>query len=226
MEGFYGFRCAQNRAAERMLRPESAGENFVKQIFRIVQVHLDFFEDDLALLLNVSGVKFRAQHEVGDHVEGDGQMLVKNLGVEADLFLGGEGVEHAADGIHFAGDGFGRAALGALKNHVLHEVGEAVLFGNFAAGAIADPHADGNGTHVGHGLRDNHEAVGQNVLLNVARLGGHLIIVTQAGWKGETEAIELLNSSVARRYEVKHAPTGSGRYKSFSAEFSLPYSLV
>src|SRR6266849_1652818 len=226
MEGFYSFRGTENRAAQGMLRPEAARENFVKQIFGIVQVHLDFFEDDLALLLHVFGVEFRAQHEVGDHVEGDGQMLVKNLGVEADLFLGGESVKHAPHGIHFAGDGFRGAPLRALENHVLHEVGQAVLFGNFAAGTVADPHADGNGTHVGHGLRDNHEAVGQNVLLNVARLGGHLIIVTQAGWKGETEAIELLNSSVARRYEVKHAPTGSGRYKSFSAEFSLPYSLV
>src|SRR6266849_5547724 len=226
MEGFYSFRGTENRAAQRMLRPETSREDFVKQIFRIVQVHLDFFEDDLALLLHVFGVEFRAEHEVGDDVKGDGQVLVQNLGVKANLFLGSEGVEHAADGIHFAGNGFGGASLGALKNHVLHEVGQAVLFGNFAAGAVADPHTDGNGAHVGHGLRDNHEAVGQNVLLNVARFGGHLTIVTQAGWEGETEAIELLNSSVARRYEVKHAPTGSGRYKSFSAEFSLPYSLV
>src|SRR6266852_3113916 len=226
MEGFYGFRCAENRPAQRMLRPEAARENLMKEIFGIVQVHLDFFEDDLALLLHVFGVKFRAQHEVGDHVEGDGQMLVKNLGVEADLFLGGEGVEHAADGIHFAGDGFGRAALGALENHVLHEVGQAVLPWDFTAGAVADPHADGDGAHVGHGLGDDHEAVGQNVLLNVARFGGHLIIVTQTGWKGEREAIESLNSSYATTSKKKNAPTRSGRYKSFSAGFSLPYSLV
>jgi len=115
-------------------------------------------------------------------------VLVKNLGIETDLFFGRESVEHAADGIHFTGDGFGGAAFRALKNHVLHKVGEAVLFGDFAAGAVADPDADGHGAHMGHGLSDNHEAVGQNVLLNVARFGGHVEIVTQAGRKGETEA--------------------------------------
>jgi hypothetical protein len=41
---------------------------------------------------------------------------------------------------------------------------------------------------MGHGLGDNHEAVGQNVLLNVARFDGHIEIVTQARRKGETEA--------------------------------------
>src|SRR5438874_6231970 len=129
MESFHGFRGAKNRAAERMLRPEAAGENLVKKIFGIVQVHLDFFEDDLTFFLHIFGVEFWAEDEVGDDVKGDGQVLVKNLGVKADLFFGSESVEHAADGIHFAGDSFGGAALRALKNHVLHEVSEAVLFG-------------------------------------------------------------------------------------------------
>src|ERR1700731_2965493 len=171
-----------------MLWPETASENLVKKVFGIVQIHLDFFEDDLALLLHVFGVEFRAEHEVGDDVEGDGQVLVKNLGIEADLFFGSEGIEHAADEIHFAGDGFGGTALRALKNHVLHEVGEAVLFRDFAAGTVANPNSDRDGAHMGHSLGDNHEAVGQNVLLNVARFGGHIEIVTQARRKKETEA--------------------------------------
>src|SRR6202158_4038332 len=202
IESFHGFRGAENRAAERMLRPETAGENLVKKIFGIVQIHLDLFEDDLALLLHIFGVEFRAEHEVGDDVKGDGQVLVKNLGIEADLFLGSEGVEHAADGIHFAGDGFGGAALRALKNHVLHEVGEAVLFGNFAAGGVADPDALRDGAHMGHGLGDNHQAVGQNVLLNVARLGRHIEIVTQAGPKGETEAIYRTKGCVYKHLQL------------------------
>src|SRR5258708_6653412 len=166
-----------------MLRPESARENFVQEILGIVKIHFYFFEDKLAFLLHVFGIEFRAEHEVGDHVKGDGQVLVQNFGVEADLLLGSEGVEHAADRIHFAGDGFGGAALRALENHVLHEVREAVLFGNFTAGAVADPQAYGDGAHVGHGLGDHHEAVRQNVLLNVARFCGHTKIVTQAGGK-------------------------------------------
>ena len=63
----------------------------------------------------------------------DGQMLVQNFGVEANLFLGGEGIEHAADGIHFARDGFGGAALRAFEDHVFDEVRESVFFERFAA---------------------------------------------------------------------------------------------
>src|SRR5467141_1967404 len=202
VESFHRFRCAQNRAAQRMLRPEAAGENLVKSIFGIVQIHLDFFEDDLAFFLHIFGVEFRSEDEVGDDVKGDGQVLVKNLGIETDLFLGSESVEHAADGIHFAGDGFGGAAFRALKNHVLHKVSEAVLFGNFAAGAVADPDADGDGAHMGHGLGNNHEAVGQNVLLNVARFGRHIEIVTQAGRKGKTEAIYRVKDCVYKHLQL------------------------
>src|SRR6266566_2830397 len=188
IEGLDGFRSAENRAPERMLRPETARENFVQKILRIVQVHFNLFEDHLALFLHIFRIEFWAEHEVRDDVKSDGQVLVKNFGVEANLFLGSEGVKHAADGVHFAGDGFGGAPLGALENHVLHEMGQAVLFRHFAARAVAGPDAHGDGAHVRHGLGDNHEAVGQNVLLNVARFGGHLEIVTQARRKGETEA--------------------------------------
>src|SRR5882672_6514427 len=117
-----GFRRAENRAAQRMLRPEAARENLVKQIFGIVQVHLDFFEDDLALFSYIIGVEFWPQDQIRDDVKSDGQVLVKNLGVEADLLLGSECVEHAADRIHLAGDRFGRAAFRALENHVLDKV--------------------------------------------------------------------------------------------------------
>src|SRR6202158_4766534 len=185
-----------------MLRPETARKYVVKQIFRIVQVHLDFFEDDLAFLFHVIGIEFWPKDQIRDDVESNGQVLVKNFGVETNLLLGSEGVEHAADGVHFAGDGFGGAALRALKNHVLHEVGEAVLFGNFAAGAVADPDAYGDGAHMGHGLGDNHQAVGQNVLLNVARLGRHIEIVTQAGPKGETEAIYRTKGCVYKHLQL------------------------
>src|SRR5260370_37742098 len=53
IKGPHGFRRAKNRAAQRMTRPEPAGENLVKEIFRIVQIHLYFFEDDLAFLLHI-----------------------------------------------------------------------------------------------------------------------------------------------------------------------------
>ena len=162
-----------------MFRPETARKGFVEKIFRIVHVHLDFFEDDLLFVFDVGGIEARTEAEIADDVEGDGEMVVENLGVEADLFLGSEGIEHAADGIHFAGDGFGGAAFGAFENHVLDEVSDAVFLGDFAARAVANPDADRDGAHVGHVLSDDNETVGKNVALDVANLRGHEGIVTQ-----------------------------------------------
>ncbi len=40
------------------------------------------------------------EHQVGQNVEGLGEVLIENLGVEADQLLGGEGVEIAAESVH------------------------------------------------------------------------------------------------------------------------------
>src|SRR6476646_10832243 len=101
-----GFRCAENGTAKRMLGPKAARENVMKEILRIVQIHLDFFEDDLAFFSYVVGIEFGTKHEIGDDVKSDGQMLVEHFGVETNLLFRGESVEHAADRIHFAGDSF------------------------------------------------------------------------------------------------------------------------
>src|ERR1700692_1192863 len=120
---FYRFGSAEYGASERMLGPKPASENFVQKILGVVHIHLDFFQDDLLLLGDVFGIKIGTENEIGYDVEGDRKMFVKDFGVKADLFLGGESVEHAADRIHFARDGFRGAALSALENHVLDEVG-------------------------------------------------------------------------------------------------------
>ena len=171
-----GFGSAENRTAEGMFGPETTGENVVEKIFGIVQIHLDFFEDDLALFFDVVGVELGAKDEVGDDVEGDGEMFVENFGVEADLFLGGEGIEHAADGVHFAGDVFGGAALGSFENHVLEEMSKTIFGRIFAAGTVANPDADRNGTYVLHGLGDDNESVGEDVAMNVACSRSHKIL--------------------------------------------------
>ena len=101
------------------------------------------------------------EHQVGQHVEGDGHVFGERLDVEADGFLAGEGVEVAADGVHFAGDVLGGAGARALEEHVLDKVGDAVGFGGFAAGAGLDPDAHGHGAQVFHALGENDQAVRQ-----------------------------------------------------------------
>src|SRR6476646_3702203 len=155
-----------------MLGPKAARENVMKEVFRIVQIHLDFFEDDLTFFSYVVGIEFGTKHEIGDDVKSDGQMLVEHFGVITNLLFRSESVEHAADRNQFAGNSFRGAALGAFENHVLDEMREAVFFRDLAAGAVANPNADGDGTDVGHGLGDDHEAISENMLLDVTRFRG------------------------------------------------------
>src|SRR3974390_835739 len=101
-----GFRSAENRAAQGMIGPKATREDVVEEVLGIIEIHLDLFEDDLALFLHVIGIELGPENEVGKNIEGDGKVLVENLGIETDLLFRGESVEHAADGIHFARDVF------------------------------------------------------------------------------------------------------------------------
>src|SRR4051812_1724431 len=83
-------------SAQRMIFPETLGENFVDEIVGIIFIHLDFFEDHTALAADVLDVKDRVQYEIAQNVEGDGHVLVENLDAEADAFLGGERVHVSA----------------------------------------------------------------------------------------------------------------------------------
>ncbi len=150
----------QDGLAQGMILPEILGEDLVDQVVRIVLVHLYFFEDDAALAADVVGIEDRVQHQVAEHIHGDGQMLVQHLDVKADAFLGGKGVHVAADGIDLAGDFFRAAVLRALEHHVLDEVRDAVPLQVFVAGAGLDPDPDRGGANVLHLLGDEDQAVG------------------------------------------------------------------
>jgi len=176
VESPHRLRRAQNRPAQRVVRPESSRKNVVQQILRIIQVHFDFFEHHLPLFLYILRVELRPLHQIRQHVKRDRQVFVEHLGVETYLFLGRECVQHPPNRIHFPGDIFGAAPIGTLKNHVFEEMSEAVFKGHFAAGAATYPNAHRNGTDVLHGLGDDHQAVGQNLTLNVAYLGDHDVL--------------------------------------------------
>ena len=102
------------------------------QVFRVVLFHLDFLEDHLFFLGNVIGVKSRVQHQVGEHIDGHGKMLVEHFGVEAGHFLGRKRVQHPAHRIHRLRDFLGGAFARALEHHVLDEVRDPVALRRFA----------------------------------------------------------------------------------------------
>ena len=161
-------RGAEDGLAERMALPEVLREDLVDERVGIVLVHLDLFEDDAALAGDLLGGEDGVQHEIGENVEGGGNVLVEHLDVEADGLLAGEGVEIAADGVDFAGDALRGARLGPLEDHVLDEVGDAVQLGHFVARTGAHPHAHGDRADVLHALGEHDEAAGEDGAADVA----------------------------------------------------------
>ena len=117
--------------------------------------------------------KIGIQDQIAENVERGGNVFVEHLDVEADAFLGGEGVHVAADGVDLAGDFFGRAVLGPFKDHVLDEVGDAVPFGVFVARTGLQPDSDGGGADVLHLLGNDGQPVGQLLTANIADFLGH-----------------------------------------------------
>jgi hypothetical protein len=98
------------------------GEEVVHHVVGGVVVHPDLLEDHGPLRVDVVlGELGEAQH-VGQDVDRQLEVAVERPGVEAGVLLGGEGVGLAADRVHQLGDVPGRAALGALEQHVLEEV--------------------------------------------------------------------------------------------------------
>ena len=141
-EAFHALTRPQDACAQGMAAPEVLGEEFVRHGFGIVFFHANLFEDDVALLGDVFFGEERAQDQIGEHVERQRQVLVEHLGTEANHFLGGEGVQVAADRVHLAGDLLRGAARGAFKDHVLNEMGDAAQPGGFASRSGAQPEAD------------------------------------------------------------------------------------
>ncbi len=109
-----------------MRTPEILREKLVDQILRIVLGHADFFLDHALLAFDVVIRELRIEDHIGNDVERFRKMLVEHARIEADHFLRGEGVEHAAERIDFAGDVFCRAAARAFEDHVLDEMRDAV----------------------------------------------------------------------------------------------------
>ena len=146
-----------------MVFPESLREQLVHEVVGRVLDHLDFFDDDLLLALDVVGAERRIADDVRQDVDGERQVLVEHLDVIAGVFLRGERVELAADGVDRLGDVFGGARAGALEQHVLDEMRDAAALGRFVARSAGQPDADADRTDLRHPLGENAKAVIENV---------------------------------------------------------------
>ena len=143
----------ENRAPERVTFPEVLREQLVDEVVRRVLDHLDLFEDHLLLALDLVRRERRTKHDVREQVDRQREVLVEHLDVVAGVFLRGERVELAADGVDCLRDVLGGAGRGALEEHVLDEVGDPAARLDFVARASRQPHADRHRSDLRHASR-------------------------------------------------------------------------
>ena len=87
-------RAADDRPPERMVAEDGDAEDVEHRVLRVVLVHRDLLEHDLALGVDV--VERRAPHHVGHHVERARQVLVEHPRVDGGRLLVGARVELGA----------------------------------------------------------------------------------------------------------------------------------
>ena len=141
------------------------GQPLGAQILRVVLVHADLLQDNAPLGLHIGVVELGVEEHVAQDVRRLVQVGVQHPGVEAGALLGGEGVDLAPHRVHLLGQLPGGAPAGALEQHVLDEVGRAVLRRALVAGAGAHPDAQGRRAHPGHVLRQDPHPVGERLFL-------------------------------------------------------------
>ena len=152
---------AEHLPPQRVVREERLVEDLVHQVGRLVLVHVDLFEDDLALGLDLVRAERRRPHDVAEDVEAQLEVLVDQAGVEGRVLLGGEGVHVAADRVDGLGDVAGAAGVGALEQQVLEEVRGPPLGRRLVARAGVHPERQGGRVGVRHLLGDDLDAVVQ-----------------------------------------------------------------
>ena len=146
-------RAADDRPPQRVAAEDGLAEHVEDRVLRIVLVHRDLLEHDLALGVDVA--ERRSPHHVGHHVERRRQVLVEHPRVDRGALLVGAGVELGAHAVEQLVDLRRRVAVGAAEQQVLEEVREAGLGHRLTARAGGHEEAQGRGPHGGHGLRDD-----------------------------------------------------------------------
>ena len=124
----------------------------------LISSRTTFFSRSMSSALNAG-----PHDDVGQDVDRERQVLVEDLDVVARVFLGGERVHLAADGVDRLRDVLGAAGGGALEEHVLDEMGDAALLPRLMARTARQPHADAHRAHVRHPLGEETEPVGKHV---------------------------------------------------------------
>jgi hypothetical protein len=153
--------AARGLAAQWVLREERLEDERVHAVLGRVFVHVQLFEDDLPLGLDVVVAERRLGEHVGEHVDAELDMRARQPRDVRRVLLRREGVHVAADTVDRLGDVTGRASVRSLEQQVLEEVGDAAQRLRLVTRSDADPHAHARRVGFGHSLRDDTNARSQ-----------------------------------------------------------------
>ena len=116
---------AEDPAPERRVAVDGVGEHVVDAVGRLVLVHRDLLDHDLALGVDVG--KRRLQEHLGEQVECLLGVLVEESRVELRRLLARRRVRRRAECVEVLGDLDRRVALGPLEEQMLEEMRDAGL---------------------------------------------------------------------------------------------------
>ena len=141
------------------------------ELLRLVLVHRDLLEHDLALGVELG--EGRREDHLAHHVERDLELVVGHARVDDRVLARGGRVQLAAEAVEDLGDLLRAVARGALEEQVLDEMRDAGLGVGLVARAGADPEPDRDRADVREALRDDALArveLREHVLLLHARI--------------------------------------------------------
>ena len=114
---------------------------FAHEVGGVVGATVDFFDNDAPFFFNIFGEKCGVKEHIGEEGGAFLEVVGERNGVIEGVFSAGSGVDLRADAFGLVGYLESGAGGGALKEHVLSEMGNAVRRRVFKGGARADEYA-------------------------------------------------------------------------------------
>src|SRR6266481_3523504 len=105
-----------------MTWPHRLGEQFLRELARVILVHHYFFPDHISLAFYLLFGENRIEVHVAKHIRQRGQMLGGSLGIKASVVFGRESIDKSPETFHFLGNLFCRPFCGSLEKEMFEEV--------------------------------------------------------------------------------------------------------
>ncbi len=164
-EGLDTLGGAANRKPKGVIPPADAVEKIVNIIIGCIFHHLDLLKDDHPLLFHVARYHEGMEEDIGQEVNGQGQIPINHLGIKTGIFPSGKRVERSSDRIDLLGDLKGRPSFRSFKQEMLDEMGNPVVLRLFVPRSADRPHANRNGFEIRNLFRDDLDPISKDRLL-------------------------------------------------------------